>query len=358
MFKINNLCTNLVNFTDLALPPRYQRHQYLKYEGLHYTDADIVDFEPRYARIYRRDVHRVQVFNFGGLPDLMAEGLSGRMLIEHRDAQGQSVFTSRAWRQLFDIRGPVVHKLILDFFSTFRFGETVLDLDTVRALQFRLGGARHHLSWRQFILALRFHTAEEMETVRFGAYRAESARQIPDKGDLRDYWIGISSARYFLGTSPSYIFIRDPILRFCHRLVACSIAGRSQAPKKVTVTDLFYLRGMDVGSVNVSYLLARYLRLFASGRKQGATISVVPGPERQPDAAAGAIRAAEDAPAVDEGDHAIPAPVQAPQLPPAVSTMPQRMVRLEEDVQEIRGALAEQREVIDVMARDFSRFTV
>ncbi|GJS07700.1 hypothetical protein Tco_0364496 [Tanacetum coccineum] len=59
-----------------------------------YTDADIADFEARLTRIYRREVHRVQVFNFGGLPDLMAEGLSARMLMEHRDAQGQSVFTN------------------------------------------------------------------------------------------------------------------------------------------------------------------------------------------------------------------------------------------------------------------------
>ncbi|GKE21506.1 hypothetical protein Tco_1433018, partial [Tanacetum coccineum] len=44
----------------MALPPRDQRHQYL----------------------------RVQVFDFRGLPDLMAEGLSARMLMEHRDAQG------------------------------------------------------------------------------------------------------------------------------------------------------------------------------------------------------------------------------------------------------------------------------
>ncbi|GKG54183.1 hypothetical protein Tco_0557706, partial [Tanacetum coccineum] len=36
--------------------------------------------------------------------------------------------------------------------------------------------------------------------------------------------------------------------------------------------------------------------------------------------------------------------------------MPQRMARLEEDVHEIRRTLAEQREVIDTMARDFSRF--
>nr|GEY74392.1 hypothetical protein [Tanacetum cinerariifolium] len=128
-----------------------------RYKGFQYTDADIAsdiaDFETRLARIYRREIHRVQVFNFGGLPDLMAEGLSTRMVMEHKDAQ------------------------------------------------------------------------------------------------------------------------EDPMLRLCHRLIACSITRKSQAPKKVTVTDLFYLRGMDGGSINVPYLLASYLRLFALGRKQGAMIS-------------------------------------------------------------------------------------
>ncbi|GJR77361.1 hypothetical protein Tco_0089726 [Tanacetum coccineum] len=50
------------------------------------------------------------------------------------------------------------------------------------------------------------------------------------------------------------------------------------------------------------------------------------GPERQPDAAVGALGVAQDAP---------------------------RMARLEEDVHEIRGALTEQREVIDAMAPIF-----
>ncbi|GKA28357.1 hypothetical protein Tco_0714525 [Tanacetum coccineum] len=84
------------------------RHQYLRYEGLQYTDADIVDFETRLTRIYRREVHRVHVFNFGGLADLMAKGLSARMLMEHKDAQRESLFTSQAWRRLFDIRGPLL----------------------------------------------------------------------------------------------------------------------------------------------------------------------------------------------------------------------------------------------------------
>ncbi|GJY94153.1 hypothetical protein Tco_0510514 [Tanacetum coccineum] len=84
--------------------------------------------------------------------------------------------------------------------------------------------------------------------------------------------MGISSAGDFFGTTPSYTMIQDPILRLCHRLIACSIAGRSQAPEKVIMTDLFYLRGMGVDSVNAPYLWIRYLRLFAAGRKSGAHI--------------------------------------------------------------------------------------
>ncbi|GKE33839.1 hypothetical protein Tco_1453161 [Tanacetum coccineum] len=59
------------------------------------------------------------------------------------------------------------------------------------------------------------------------------------------------------------------------------------------------------------------------------------GLERHLDDAAGAP---EDAPIDDEGSQA-------------------RMVKLEEDVHEIRGALTKQGEVIDAMARDFSRFS-
>ncbi|GKB67584.1 hypothetical protein Tco_0928996, partial [Tanacetum coccineum] len=63
-----------------------------------------------------------------------------------------------------------------------------------------------------------------------------------------------------------------------------------------------------------------------------------------------------EAPIVDEGGQADPAPVQAPPPAPA-RTMPQRMARLEEDVHEIRGVLTKHREVIDAMAHDFSRFS-
>ncbi|GKB74542.1 hypothetical protein Tco_0935954, partial [Tanacetum coccineum] len=220
-----------------------------------------------------------------------------------------------------------------------------------------------------FIVALGLHTEEEMESPGF--------------------------ARYWSERPPSYTLIRDPMLRLCHRMMAHSIIERSQAPEKVTVTNLFYLRGLDVGSVNIPYLLTRYLRRFAVGRKSGALIFggqfvallaehfgllteerlwgltvimrelpvidmaelvrlqicieiddtwawVALGPARQPDATAGAPEAAEDAPVADEGDQAVPAPVQAPQqpLPPppaAGRTMPQRLGRLEEELMEASG---------------------
>ncbi|GJS11294.1 hypothetical protein Tco_0368090 [Tanacetum coccineum] len=273
----------------MALPPRDQRNRYLRYEGLKYTEADIEDFESRLARIYKREVHRVHVFDFRGLPNLMVEGLSARMLMEHREAQGKSVF-----------------------------GEAVTDLDIAGALQFQLVGARRRLRWRKFILALGLHTDEEMQTARFDAYWADR---------------------------------------------------------------------MDVDSVNVPYLLARYLRLFAAGRKsrahifggqfvarlaehfrlltmeilQGLTIIAPAFPvidmAKLPDATASAPRVAEDAPVIDEVCQANPAPVQElPSPPAAAKTMPQRMARLEEDVHKICGTLAEQHDVISVMARDFSRF--
>ncbi|GKA89876.1 hypothetical protein Tco_0811688, partial [Tanacetum coccineum] len=207
---------------DMALSPRDQRHQYCRFKGLEYSEGNIADFEER-------------------------------MLMEHRDAQGQSVFTSHAWRRLFEVRGPLVHELILELFSTFRFGETVLDLDTI------------------------------------GGVTAKSARQIPDKADLSAYSRGISSEGDFLGITPSYTTIRDPMLRLCHRLITCIIAGRSQAPDKIC------------------------------DKLDDTWAWVAPGPERQSDAAAGALEVAEGAPDVDEGAQAVAAPVQAPQ-PPLAAT--------------------------------------
>ncbi|GJU46016.1 hypothetical protein Tco_1203282, partial [Tanacetum coccineum] len=96
------------------------------------------------------------------------------------------------------------------------------------------------MTWRQFILALGLHTAEEI---------AED------------------------GPAPSYVYIRDPVRRLCQWMISCSNSGRGQAHKKVTGIDLFYLRSMDQGTANVPYLLAQYLFRHVEGRKSRARLS-------------------------------------------------------------------------------------
>ncbi|GJW79505.1 hypothetical protein Tco_0143480, partial [Tanacetum coccineum] len=102
------------------LPPREQRYPFFRYQGLEYYDQDIADFKERLERIHVKGTHRVQVLDFEGMPEPMRDVLYARMLIEH--------------------------------------------LDDDRVV---LGGARRHMSWRKFILALGLHTGEEMESPDF-----------------------------------------------------------------------------------------------------------------------------------------------------------------------------------------------
>ncbi|GJU03980.1 hypothetical protein Tco_1114318 [Tanacetum coccineum] len=252
IIRPDNLKSEKYNDDNMALPPREQRHRFLRYEGLEYLDTEF----------------------------LISRGILS-----------------------------LVHKR-------------------------ELGRAGRRMSWRWFILALGLHTEEEMQMAEFGVYWARSAKQIPNKGDLRDYWIGISSARDFLGTSPLYTMIQDPILRLCHRLIACSTARRSQAPelfstRKKSVAHIF--RGQFVAR------LAEHSGLMNADILGRLTVIVPELPVIDMTELASAPTDAEDAPIIDEGDQAILTPVQALQQPPppppaAARTIPQRLGRLEEDL--------------------------
>ncbi|GKB08528.1 hypothetical protein Tco_0836840, partial [Tanacetum coccineum] len=79
---------------DMApLAPREQRHPFLRYRGLEYSDQDIADFEERLGRIHDRGTHRVHVLDFEGMPELMRDVLYARMRMEHRDGDGVAGLT-------------------------------------------------------------------------------------------------------------------------------------------------------------------------------------------------------------------------------------------------------------------------
>ncbi|GKE19559.1 hypothetical protein Tco_1427136, partial [Tanacetum coccineum] len=211
---------------DMApLPAADQRHPWLRYQIQEYTKGIRHSYEQRLEMIWSRPVNRVHILDFKGLTLDMRQDMAVRLRMVY-SGEGQ-----------------------------------------------QLGGVRRRMTRRQFILALGLHTEQEMTEAGFGAYWAGSDRLIPDKGDLRDYWIEISFDRDFLGSAPSYVLIRDPVRRLCHMMIAYSISGRGQAPEKVTGVDLFYLRSMDSGTTNVPHLLAQYLFRHVEGRKSGARLS-------------------------------------------------------------------------------------
>ncbi|GJX96130.1 hypothetical protein Tco_0351928 [Tanacetum coccineum] len=286
--------------TDMApLPHRDLRHLWLRYQVDGYDEGIVHSYEQRLKTIWGRAVNRVHVLDFAGLTDEMRQTLGDRLSMIYTRDDEQALFTSHAWRRLFEVRAPL------------------------------LGEAWRRMTWRQFILALGLHIEEEMAEAGFGAYWSGSESVIPDKGDLRDYWMEISSDGDFLGDAPSYVFIRDPMRRLCHRMIACSISGRGQAPEKYLfrhaegrksrawllgshfigrLSAHFGLVG-DQGlrglSVVVSELpvidLHELARLNICSRFGDTLAWVAPGPERQQAAVAGASRAAKDAPAADEG---------------------------------------------------------
>ncbi|GJR47239.1 hypothetical protein Tco_1315342 [Tanacetum coccineum] len=230
---------------------------------------------------------------------------------------------------------PVNLVQVLDFEGLtpgMRMSDTDMGLDVADTLCFQLGGVRRRMTWRQFILALGLHTEQEMAEAGFGAYWDGINRLIPDKGDLRDYWIKISSNRDFLGPAPSYVLIRDPVRRLCHGMIAYSISGRGRhmgrhaegrksgarlsgghfigclAMHFGLVSDEG-LRGLQVVTRELPLIdLHELVRLNICSKYGDTWAWVAQGPKRQQVVAAGAHEADEAGLADDEGAQEIPVP--------------------------------------------------
>ncbi|GKE45168.1 hypothetical protein Tco_1472452 [Tanacetum coccineum] len=229
-------------------------------------------------------------------------------------------------RYLFRIRAPLVREFILEFLSTCRMSDTEMGLDVADTMCFQLGGVRRRMTWRQFILALGLHTEQEMAKARFGAYLASSDRVIPKQGDLRDYWIEISSDRDFLGTSLSYVLIRDLMRRLCHRMITYSISGRGQAPEKAEGSK-------SRARLSGGHFIRRLTVHFGLVSDEGLR-----GLQRQQVATAGAHEANKAGLAINEGAQDTLAPAQAPLPPPPTpqpQTMSQRIERIEEEMHDL-----------------------
>ncbi|GJY86379.1 hypothetical protein Tco_0500405, partial [Tanacetum coccineum] len=124
------------------LPPRDQRHFWLRYQVEGYTEEIVHDFEDRLRTIFGRHGNRVHVLDFEGLAPEMRQDLAERLWMVYTRDDGQKGFV---------------------------------------------------------ILALGLHTAEEIAEDGFMAYWSGNERVIPDKWDLRLLGGGRHLKRYAEG---------------------------------------------------------------------------------------------------------------------------------------------------------------
>ncbi|GJV83983.1 hypothetical protein Tco_1523881 [Tanacetum coccineum] len=171
----------------------------------------------------------------------------------------------------------------------------------------------------------------------FEAYWVGSDRLIPDKGVLMDYWMEISYDKDFLGPAPSYVLIRDPMRRLCHRMIAYSVSVQySFRHAKGRKSGARLSGGHFIGRLAMHFGLLGRLHIYT--RYDETWTWVAHAPERQQAATAGADEAGQ---AAKEAAPEIPAPTPSyapsPPLPaPQPSTMSQGIERLEEEVHDLR----------------------
>nr|GEX41773.1 putative ribonuclease H-like domain-containing protein [Tanacetum cinerariifolium] len=266
---------------DMApLPPRDQRHLWIRYQVKGYTKKIVYVFEQRLEMIFGRHVNRVHILDFRRLTLDMRRDLAKRL---------RMVYTKDNTQEVFGVM---------------------------------LGGG--------------LHTTKEMAEDRFGAYWSGRERVIPDKGDLSDYLVEISSGRDFLRGAPSYTYIIDPVWRLCHKLISYNISGRGQVPKKYYFRHIEGRnRGARLSGGHFIWHLSHHFGLVIDDGLRGLTVIT------------------RNIPLIDmvnEGALADPTPMQEPQPPPPPPTIEQRLatyccwykLKLLDDATDIKLRLLEQ----------------
>ncbi|GJV05282.1 hypothetical protein Tco_1338851 [Tanacetum coccineum] len=159
--------------------------------------------------------------------------------IRHNYEQRRSDYMEQTW--------PLVREFILEFLSTCRMSDTIMYIASLIPV-FPVGGLEEDALRSSFILSFKGNTRAGDGKAGFGAMETSWA-------------------------PPLLMFCNETCESAIHRMIAYSISGRGQTPEKVTGIDLFYLRNMDRGTINIPHPLAQYLFRHVEGRKSGAKLS-------------------------------------------------------------------------------------
>nr|GEX05453.1 hypothetical protein [Tanacetum cinerariifolium] len=221
---------------------------WLKFNTHTFTKDSRDEFHNKYKELLRKDTASPEALDYVEFSTLH-EGHALQSLDQlchvsyrHKDR----TFTSQAWNRLFRIQKHVVREYVMEFMSSFKSRNHVVELDRKHTMVFQLGGVKKIMTMRQFILALELYTPEEVNNNLFEPFRDAYFRNRPNNYNPIEYFVGISTRNHYdTQYPPSYTTIKNPICRLVHRLLTLFAAGRHSAKEKVTLDDLFLLHSMD-----------------------------------------------------------------------------------------------------------------
>ncbi|GKC21907.1 hypothetical protein Tco_1024057, partial [Tanacetum coccineum] len=240
-----------------------------------------------FCSLYNTPITRYGTLTTQGSETSMVQTLANRLMMAYTGDEGHGLFTSHAWRRLFEIRGSLVREFMLEFFSTCRMSDTELRLDEADTLD-----------------PVR-RLCHKMIT-----YSISGRGQAPEKVTGRKNGARLSRGHFIRRLAAHFGLVSD------EGLMGLIVIARE--PPLIDMDEL--------------------VKLNICVRIGDTWAWVAPELERQQATVAEVLKGVEGAHVEIEGDQAVPAPLQAPQPPPTAQarTMPQRITRVEEEVRELR----------------------
>ncbi|GJR81115.1 hypothetical protein Tco_0151900 [Tanacetum coccineum] len=164
-----------------------------------------------------------------------AEEIEAMLEIKVYEVGGQEeIFSSKAWRRLFDTNERIYTELCHEFYSTYDFDKVCVDdeLVTKKLIKFRLCG-------------------------RSGLHSDENF-------DARDYWLSISSVENLHLSKSLASTIKNPILRVLQKMITYRVCQRTIGYDKVQRNKLWLMSMFEAkhqnGYANVAWLMARWFK--------------------------------------------------------------------------------------------------
>ncbi|KAD5802902.1 hypothetical protein E3N88_14262 [Mikania micrantha] len=180
------------------------------------------------------------------------------------------------WRTALDCRWPQYMELTVEFHSTFR--QMSGSFDDPAAVSFALGRRTFSMSIPQFAIATGFYTDEQVRAPEFAQSLRAVVREPSDLGiterQLEEFWSSIADGPFTSAIIESSI--RDPLIRYVHRMVSCTLIGRRAGVEKCNQLDLLCMYSMI--SRRPANLACILLSSFARIRRGGATARLDLGP--------------------------------------------------------------------------------